>query len=1511
VRVSELGAPAVAIIGMACRLPGAEDVKRFWENLRDGVESISDLTDAELLAAGVDPALLADPCYVKRGGILAGADLFDAAYFGYSPREAEILDPQQRVFLECAVTALENAGHGAVGGLPVGVFAGASLSHYLIHNLYGNREIGESAGALQGLLGNDKDFLATRVAYELDLKGPAITVQTACSTSLVAVHLACRSLLGYECDLALAGGVSVASPLRSGYLYQEGGVMAPDGRCRAFDAAARGTVNGNGVAIVVLKRLEDALADADAIRAVIRGTAINNDGAAKVGFTAPSVSGQAAVILAAQAVAGVRAEEITYVEAHGTGTELGDSVEVAALSEVFRAGTQRRQFCAIGSVKTNVGHLDAAAGAAGLIKTVLALEHRLLPPSLHFERPNPEIDFAASPFRVNAALAPWEAGSPRRAGVSSFGLGGTNAHAVLAEAPPPAVPEASRKPWHLLALSAHTPEALDHLTADLAGHLAAHPGLDLADVAFTLAAGRRRLACRRALVASSTAAAAALASRDPRRLPSARAVEEPAIVFLFPGGGAQHAAMGSSLYAAEPAFRAEIDPLLALLAPLVDFEPASFLHSPEQGQEAARQLLRPSVALPLLFAVELALARLWMRWGVRPVAAIGHSLGEYVAACLSGVFSAADGLALVLERGRLFERLPAGAMLGVALAEEEVRPWLGAELSIAAVNGPGHTVVSGPAAAIGELAVRVAAAGAEGRRVRIDVAAHSPLVEPILPAFRQFVRGLALAAPSLPYVSNVSGTWVTAAQATDPDYWTQHLRRPVRFADGLGEILRSPNRLLLEVGPGQALSSLARLQEARPRAVLSSLPHPRDARSEAEFLHGTAGALWLAGAPVDLAALYAGERRRRLPLPTYPFERRRFWVEPSTAGPARAARGRKVPDVGRWLYLPGWRRTPPPQPEAVSKPRSWLLFLDGLGVGERLAERLAFQGLAVDTVLPGSRLARLGARAWTIDPRPESFRGLVAELCAEGRPPQAVVHLRGLGGMASGTFAERFDRAQERGYYSVLFLAQALAARDLAGEVVLTVVADGLLALPGREIHPEKAPVLGLLKVLSQESSGLLCRAVDLPSPAAGQRRAAATAEAADRLWPELHTPPLEPVVAYHGGRRWVPSYEPAPLAPIRGERPRRLRPRGVYLITGGLGRVGLLLAEHLARRLAARLLLAGRRAPGPAELARLQALRALGSEVEVIQADVADLGAASALVARAEERFGRLDGVFHAAGMTRGRSIFRAFAELGREESEEQFRPKALGAAALASALGERRLDFCLLFSSNAAVLGGLGFAAYAAANSALEAFAACREGLPGTPWIAASWDGWGADDGGAAAVPGPRTSMDLFAMTPQEALEAIERLLDSSLAGPCVVSTGDLAPRLALWVRREDALAPAAGSAPGHSRPDLKGPYEPPGNELERRIAAIWEELLGVAPIGIYDNFFELGGHSLLATRLLTRLREAFAVKLPLPILFEGPFVADLAVKVAEALGGEEEAAGAVDDAPRDAVAVEEAGP
>ncbi|MDF5727494.1 MAG: SDR family NAD(P)-dependent oxidoreductase [Rhizonema sp. PD38] len=879
----------LAIIAMSGRFPRAKNIDAFWENLCLGVESVSWFSDEELLINGVLPELLQNPNYVRANACVDEIELFDANFFGFNPKEAEILDPQQRVFLECAWETLEQAGYNPqIYAGSIGVYAGVGASDYLLKNLYLNSAISQTVSMDQLMLTTEKDFLPTRVAYKLNLTGPAVSIQTACSTSLVAVHMACQSLLNGECDMALAGGVTISIPQKAGYLYLEGMILSPDGHCRAFDAKAQGTIGGNGVGIVMLKRATDALADRDYIHAIIKGSAINNDGKNKIGFTAPSIEGQAKVIGEAQAIAGIDAETISYIEAHGTGTELGDPIEIAALTKAFRNSTKKKQFCAIGSVKTNIGHLDTAAGVAGLIKTVLALKHKQIPPSLHYQIPNPKIDFANSPFYVNTEFSEWKTdGTPRRAGVSSFGIGGTNAHVVLEESP---VLEKKIKdkgeqtrPVQLLVLSAKTSSALETVTNNLTEYLRQHPELSLTDVAYTLSVGRHAFEHRRILVCSELDEAI---TTLPEQVLTGYTKSAPSVVFMFSGQGSQYVNMAREIYQTEALFREQVDCCAELLQPELGLDLRDILYpSLAQTEEATKQLQQTVIAQAALFTIEYALAKLWESWGIQPQGFIGHSIGEYVAACLADVFSLEDALFLVAARGRMMQQLPPGAMLSVPLALEALEALLGGELSIAAINEPSRCVVSGPVEVVANWQNQLFKQGIECIRLRTSHGFHSQMMEPILEPFAKLVQKITLRSPQIPYISNVTGTWITADQARDPHYWSQHLRSPVQFARGIEHCLKTPDSILLEVGPGRTLSTLTKHHPSKEvnQIVLTSLRHPLEERSDMAFLLTTLGQLWLGGVKVNWSKFYANEQLDRVPLPTYPFERQRYWVEPQKA----------------------------------------------------------------------------------------------------------------------------------------------------------------------------------------------------------------------------------------------------------------------------------------------------------------------------------------------------------------------------------------------------------------------------------------------------------------------------------------------------------------------------------------------------------------------------------------------------------------------------------------------------
>jgi acyl transferase domain-containing protein len=1261
---------------------------------------------------------------------------------------------------------------------------------------------------------------------------------------------------------------------------------------------------------VALKRLAEAISDRDTIHAVIKGAALSNDGSSKIGYTAPSIEGQAQAIAMAQIVAGVEAETISYVETHGTGTALGDPVEIAALTKAFRASTDKSNFCAIGSVKTNIGHLDAAAGIAGLIKTVLALKRRQLPPSLHYEQPNPQIDFASSPFYVNSRLQEWRGqGSKLRAGVSSFGVGGTNAHVVLEEAPEREPGGASRE-YQLIALSARSATAIETASSNLARHLREEGEEELADVAYTLQVGRKRMSHRRIVVCRDKQEAARLLEmEEPERvLTSYEEGEGRSVVFMFPGGGAQYVDMGRGLYESEKIFREEVDRCSEILKTEMGCDLREYLY-PREGmrEEARKRMRRTAVGLPALFAVEYAMAKQLEGWGIKAEAMIGHSLGEYVAACLGGVFRLEDALKIVRVRGELFEELPRGGMVSVAEEEEKVRRMIGEELSIAAVNGPEQVVVSGEEEEIERLCKRMEKEGIEHQRVQIEVAAHSRLVDGILDRYEKCVRGVKREEPKKRYISNVSGKWVKGEEARDAGYWRRQLRECVRFSDGVKELVVGGAEVMLEVGPGQTLRSLVKMQKRGSRAewVVGTIRHPQKECDDREYVTTAVGKLWMAGVEVDWSKYHEGERRGRVGLPTYPFERRRYWIDADGGTEERRqgkAAGKNV-NVGEWFYLPGWqtkelsRSASPAGPEGEKK-RKYVVMEGADSLSRRLIERLKTGTADVIRVRRGDRYQRISEREYEVRAREtHDYQALLEEVMSSSDEMIEVVHLWSVGEErveSVGTRPEeRFRYEQQRGFYSLLSLAQAFAKLNISNPIKIDIICNNLHQVSGEEeFSPEKSTLLAFCKVIPQESPNISCHSIDIVPPRPESKE---ELRLIDRLVTEMEADSPDMVIAYRANRRWVQCFEPLQLE--RCDRPvRPLRVNGVYLITGGLGGVGLLLAEYLARTLQAKLVLTGRSFfPQRSEWAqwiashrdddeisfkiqRLQAMEEAGAEVVVANIDITDEDRMNDLVTSTLRRFGALHGVLHAAGVTSGPSVFKPFTEIGAAETESQFQPKGYGLYVLERVLQNIEIDFCLLFSSNASVLGGLGLVAYSAANAFMDAFALSRHIAHHAPWISATWDAWPEE---TKRYAGYQTSIDQYTMTAEESIDAFSRLVTSAPEGQLVVSTGDLFGRLDLWIsRRGSRIDPqSTDESATHPRPDIGSLYVAPRNDIERTIADIWQQILGLELVGIHDDFFSLGGQSLLATKLTGRLSGAFQVELPIRKFFQSPTVAGLA--------------------------------
>lgn len=1437
----------IAIIGMAGRFPGAANVNEFWQNLSQGAESIATLDNETLLAAGVPPQLLQDPHYVKAKGVLADADCFDARFFKINPHEAALMDPQQRLFLECAWHALEDAGHtpDRFNGR-VGIYAGSNLNTYLLRNILAHPDYSNS---YQAVISNDKDFITTQVAYRLNLRGPAVTVQTACSTSLVAVHLACQSLLNWECDMALAGGSAVTVPLASGYLYEEGGVTSPDGHCRAFSADAQGTVGGNGVGIVVLKRLSDALADGDSILAVIKGSAINNDGSRKIGYTAPGEDGQVEVIAEALAIANVPADSIGYIEAHGTGTLLGDPIEVAALNRAFRLQTDAQQFCYLGSVKSNIGHLDAAAGIAGLIKTVLSLHHRQIPPHRYAHRLNPHIEFANSPFLLSSELQAWPAKDhPRRAGVSSFGIGGTNAHIILEEAPAQA--QSSPTPHEqLVLLSAKTTQSLDTLTAGLADHLRQHPGLNLADAAYTLQVGRQHFEQRRALLCHTVSdAISALEAPDTGRLLSATAPDAPpGLVFMFPGQGAQYVNMGRDLYEHIALFQDVLDQCADLLKPTLGINLLDVLYPPVEKEAAAvEQLKQTALAQPALFAVEYALATVWRTWGVTPKAMIGHSLGEYVAACLAGVFTLEDALAIVAKRGQLMQQLPAGAMLAVFLPAPAVHPFLHEELSLAAVNRLDLSVVSGTETAVTALQVQLAQQNIQCRRLYTSHAFHSQMMEPIQEEFATYVAQFERHAPQIPIISNTTGRWLTTTEAINPAYWSNHLRQPVQFAASVQTAAADTTPLFLEVGPGNTLRSFT-----KQHLSVASLPHPQEKTADTTFLQTAVARLWLAGQTLDWEKMHDAGKRRHVSLPGYAFERKRHWILPHVSATPQKQSAKRA-NIHEWLYLPTWQPTNLPTPDLP--PTNWLILTDHTQIEQALA----------------SWLDEIG-HTWTFMRDSHDVEGYLAVL--ENEKPQRIIYC------ATGQF----------GFTEWLKLAQALSQTTSITHVdILTHQAQQVSyhELP----DAEQCLLLGAAPVFAQEYPHITLRCIDIAAAPFS-----VTIENDKSFVTELLTTPEYPFVAFRGQRRWIQAF--APVAPPN-KRGLPLRTEGVYLITGGLGRIGRTLARYLVEQYQAKLILTSRTGLPPrpewtqwltaanetSERIRfVQEMEDQGAKLHLFVVDAADPIQMEALFREVEQSFGALHGVLHLAAVTNDEIVI-PIPEIDMAQVQRLLRPKVEGTQLLANLLTQRQMDFCVLFSSTAAQLGGLGFTVYAAANRFMDGMAQAQKITSRTPWLSINWDGWQFAGNAPGKIKQQQLGqiVDSVAMTPDEGVEVFINALCLHRLPQVIVSPGDWQDRYETWVMgavtsvsEHDVTTPTVI----HERPQLPTSYVAPRSDTEARLADIWQTNLGIKQIGTHDDYFELGGHSLLATQLTAKIRQVFNCEISVRQLFEAPTIAALA--------------------------------
>jgi len=1547
--LSNLTGLEIAVIGMSGRFPGADNIDEFWENLKNGREGVTFFDENELKETGLDEKAINSNHSVNAYGILDKNLYFDAAFFGYTPSEAEVMDPQIRLLHECAYEALENAGYEPTTFLkPIGLFVGASANLPWQSFLdYNNISIWFATKQL-----TDKDFLATRIAYKLNLKGPAITIDTACSTSLTAIHLAVQSLISGDCDMSLAGGVTALKYTKFGYIYEEGMILSSDGHTRTFDVKSNGSNVGDGLGMVLLKRYSDALEDKDIIHAIIKGSAINNDGSRKAAYTAPSVEGQASVINIAHQMAEVEPESITYVEAHGTGTSLGDPVEIEALKAAFN--TSKKHFCRIGSVKSNVGHLEMAAGVAGFIKTVLALEHKLIPPSLLYETPNPKIDFNDSPFIVNTQLTDWKRLNPhipRRAGVSSFGIGGTNVHVVLEEVQTEIIgkyrgnkDEQAEKSRQLILLSAKTNTALNKMSENLTNFLRKHPDINLADTAYTLQIGRQKFPFRRMVVSSNNPQELVeLLSKNSAKVKTYESTEDfLPIIFMYPGLGSQYVNMGLDIYEQEPIFREEMDGCFKILDSLLNYNIKEILYpqnissninksalsSPQHSNDTIMDINQPEISQIVTFILEYALSKLLIQWGIKPSVMIGYSFGEYTAACISGIFSLENALKLILARGRLLQNTKQGAMLSVPLTEAEIEPFLfqNKDVSLAINNGT-SCIVGGTPLAIDQFAQQMREKKLMCMRVSTERAIHSHLMESILEEFSQLFDSITFGNLQIPYISNITGDTQTDQEATNPRYWVRHLRETVQFTRGIKTLIKNPGAIFIEIGAGHDLSALVRRHledkgiDPQDR-ILNLVRTPQQQISDYYFLLNRIGRLWMYGQPIEWNAFWGKklEQRRRVSLPTYPFESQ-FYVSHQLLSRKNQQPPIGTVDFSDWFYIPSWKRSPINAQQLVDIPKGtyWLIFTNGTQLEERIIQQLTNAEYIILTVSKGETFQQKNSTQFTINhKKPVDYDLLFKELKSKDIVPALIIHFWGITGMDSNpdiSSREQFTppenqetlNALELGFYSIQYLVRAIGKLNIKKPMNLNIVTNQVQEVIGQDgIYPEMATVFGALRNIPSEYIFITCRSIDIP------QKNNPPDQLVEQLITELKSKPNDHTVAYRRNYRWVKYVEPMRFEKSKNNNP-RLKSSGVYLITGGLGGIGLLIAQYIAKiGKPVTLILTGRskfphkskwdyilKDPNHEEnikekIKAIQELEKCGANVCVFSANIADKTRMMEAITEVEKNIGLINGIFHCAGLPDGEMIQRR----DPSTSDSILEPKVTGTLVLYDLFKEHQLDFMVLCSSVVSILPQFGQVGYAAANYFLDAFAQWCTNVPSIkknwgPTIAINWDRWQSI--GTARIAEKkhkeRSGTDLTDGIPSDkGIEALRRIMSDSLPQVIVspktefdkeAKSDKIPPQTDFIKKLETSSIPKKFM----KRPNLDNEYFPPQDETEQNLTNIWQNFFGIEPIGIEDDFFELGGDSLKGMGLMAKIHKKMQVEIPINDFFTHPTIKKLSIYIRNA--------------------------
>jgi acyl transferase domain-containing protein/NAD(P)-dependent dehydrogenase (short-subunit alcohol dehydrogenase family)/acyl carrier protein len=1468
----------IAIVGMSGRFPGAKNIDEFWENVREGRESLSHFSDEQLLANGADAATIASPDYVKTGCIVEGKHFFDSNFFNYTPSEAAMMDPQIRVFHECVWEALEDTcGLNKMKNIPVGLFAGASENFVWRAYTMLRQEQSEMDDFRASQL-NDAQFINTLVSYKLDLKGPAIYINTACSTSLVAVHMACRSLLTGDSKIAIAGGVAMNSTKKQGYLYQADDILSKDGHCKAFNTDSSGTMGGQGAGVVVLKKLQDAVKDGDRIYAVIKGSAINNDGNRKVGYTAPSADGQAECIRVAHKMAKIDPESIGYIEAHGTATKLGDPIEALALQKIFKNG--KPFSAAIGAVKSNIGHLDAAAGISGLIKTTLMLWHKKIPPVVYANEPIPELSWGDDGFYLNTKLKEWErkAGYPLCAGVSAFGIGGTNAHVVLEEAPLPESSAAERE-HKLITISAKTEKSLKRYQQDLLDFILKNPQVSLSDMSYTLQTGRKHFAYRKSIAFNSYDELAGLLMPDINEQLVKSRERGNAVVFMFSGAGSQYANMGRSIYENEAVFREEMDKGFTFLKEITGIDYSKIIYPVSESDSQINEMLHTQ---PMIFLFGYSLARLIISYGIQPECMIGHSIGEYVAACISGVFTFEDALRLVVKRGELMNRMLPGAMLSVSIKEEEAQSYLNHKLSIAAVNAPEQVVFSGDTASIDELIKMLDAEGTGHVKLYASHAGHSVMIEDILEDYTKAFGNISFNLPTIPFVSNLTGKEIRPDEAMSVDYWLRHMRETVKFSEGIKELLnRKSEKIFIEIGGGHSLSSLLRQQQTggqKPIAI-NLVRHPKEPDDDLKYLTAKIGQLWMYGAEPNWISYYKNEQRRKISLPTYSFEKIKYPAEvnPFENGSLPFdkllnATG-KNNDLKNWIYYPVWKNSILNIDE-TNELRGYVIFSPVENTSsDSILANLAKYGDSVIEVLPGTDYKKESANRYIINPvSEEDYLLLFADLEKEKVLITDVIHAWSINIHRSEIEWNEKNEALSRVYFSLAFIAKGLLQVNNLNNISITAITGSLHnVLGGEKTTYSSSLLLGILNVLSKEYS-VNTNNIDIDNGNEDQ-------DTGEKVAREIRFNKTDRLVSFRNGKRWVLDYQQQPG--VLQNKKCILKKGSLIVITGGFGNIGLVFLNHLIKKHGCRIAVIGRRKVDALMEDKLNILNREG-EVFYYQSDVINKELLKDTVSEIEQKHGEISGIIHAAGVT-DINYCELIEDITIEKTLAMFAPKVQGVENIYTVFKGKSLDFVFLTSSLASVLGQLSFSSYSAANLFMDHFVLSK-GNELSNWKSLNiCETVFTDEDIKYEAEAKRT-----ALLPQDLCELFDWSIGVKEFSQVVISVKDLYKRLDDLYGRKGEMNLTEGfnedTVEKLERPDLKNGFVAPETETEKKLASMIESFFRIDRIGIEDSFFELGGDSLKAVVLLNRIKKEMGVALTVKDFFVNPTVKALASEIDE---------------------------